>query len=72
MLNNSKSLCIAPITQVQKYMYTHPCVCVYIYISELYASVHIYTHIRVVQKHINISYTDILFAPGKLSRLIRI
>lgn len=49
MLNNDKSLCMPPITQVQKYMYTHLCVCVYICIciSDLYACVHIYTHIYV-------------------------
>lgn len=66
MLNNVKSSCMAPITQVQKYVYTHLCVCVYIFLN--YMHVYIYTHTCVVQKHINISYTGALFAPSKLTK----
>lgn len=32
MLNNVKDFCAAPITQVQKHMYTH--ICTYIYTHE--------------------------------------
>jgi len=59
---------MTPITQVQKYVYTHSCVYICIYISELNACVYIYIHIHVVQKHINISYTGMLFAPSKLTK----
>lgn len=70
MLNNVKSLCKTPITQVQKYMYIHSCVCVYVYIFLNYMRVYIYihVHIHVIQKHINISYTGILFARSKLTK----
>lgn len=54
MLNTVKSFCVAPITQVQKHMYTHMCT-------------YIYSHMN-SSKHINISYTGILFAPSKLTK----
>lgn len=72
MLNNVMSLCMASITQVWKYLYTHSYVCMYIFLNYMHVYIYTHTHICVVQKHINVSYTGILFASSKLSRLIRI